>query len=328
MARCTILPDGKVIIKSPSQAPFEIKELISEYFGIENGKVTVNVPLVGGAFGGKAAIQLEVLAVIASMAVEGRSVNLVNTREEDLVTSPCHLGMEATMKLGANRSGQIMAAEMTIYVDSGAYADISPRMVKAIAVDCSGPYNIPNIHCDCYSVYTNHPYVTSFRGFGHLSLTFCLERMMEKLAFKLNIDQIQFRLINGAKEGDLTANQVKITLSNTGDIAQCLQKLKAVINWDEGASVEGGNHLVRAKGIGCFCKTSDTPTDGSAAAIVQFSADGSLLLDIGATEIGPGMKTVAAQILAEKMRISIDRVFVKMDVDTQTTPILWNRWQV
>lgn len=322
-ARCIIMPDGHVIIKASSQAPYEIKEMISKYFNIPEGNIVVQVPFVGGGFGGKANAQLEVLAVIAAMAVKGKYVNLVNTREEDIVTSPCHLGLEGTIKIGASIDGRIMAAEMTFYIDSGAYAEITPKLAKAIAVECAGSYHIPNLHCDCYGVYTNHPYATSYRGFGHEAHAFCLERMMDKLALALKIDPFQIRLANAVKEGDLKPTQVRVTLSNTGDIVQCLEKLRTLIKWEEGARIEEENNLVRAKGISCLIKTSVTPTDAGAGVILTFNSDGSINLNCGAVEIGPGMKTAAAQILAEKMKMSMNDIYVKLDVDTQSSPYYW-----
>lgn len=322
-ARCSIMPDGQITIQSSSQAPYSIRELISKYFGIPEGRVTVQVPLVGGGFGGKAAVQLEVLALIASKAVNGTCVSLVNTREEDMATSPCHLGLEATVKLGAKKTGQIMAAEMAFYVDSGAYADIGPKLVKSIAMGCAGPYQMPNIQCDCYGVYTNHPYATSFRGFGHEAHAFCLERTMDKLAHALDMDPFEIRSMNAAKEGDLKATQDRVTLSNTGDMQKCLEQLKTLIHWEEGARSKGENSLVRAKGISCFTKTSDTPTDAGASVILTFNSDGTVNLNCGAVEIGPGMKTAAAQMLAEALKMSVEDVYIQMDVNTRVAPNLW-----
>lgn len=147
--------------------------------------------------------------------------------------------------------------------------------------------------------------------------------MLDKLAFELKIDPFQIRLNNAVKEGDLKPTQVKITSSNTGDIAQCLEKLKTLINWKEGARIEEENNLVRAKGISCLIKTSDTPTDAGAGVVLTFNSDGSVNLDCGAVEIDPGMKTAAAQILAEKMKMSVDNVYVKLDVDIQSSPYFW-----
>lgn len=321
--QCEILADGKVFIRSSSQAPFSIKKMISEYFNIPDNNVIVHVPFVGGGFGGKAAVQIEILAYIASNFVGGHAVKIANEREQDIVTSPCHLGLEATIKLGADKNGKIKAAEMYFNADVGAYAETGPRMTKAMAVDCAGPYNFENIWCDCLSVYTNHPYVTSFRGFGHEEYTFCLERMMDKLAAALGMDSFDIRRINALKEGDYTPTQAKVTVSNTGNLPACLDKLRELIKWDEGIKISESDSLIKVKGIACFSKTSDSPTDAGSSVLLTFNIDGSININCGVVEYGPGMKTTAAQILAEKMKMDISKIHVKMDVDTQTSPKHW-----
>ena len=89
---------------------------------------------------------------------------------------------------------------------------------KSMATNCSGPYNIENIHCDSYSIYTNHCYVTSYRGFGHVQLTFPIERIIDKLALALNMDPFDIRMKNAITEGDTSPTQAKITLSNVGNL--------------------------------------------------------------------------------------------------------------
>ncbi len=322
-ARAEIHPNGNVVISTSTQSPFSVKKLISRYFGVEEGKVTVKTSLVGGGFGGKAAVQLEILAYMASKSVGGKIVQIANSREEDIVTSPCRLGLEARIKLGATKDGMIKAAEITYLVDTGAYTDIGPRMTKAIAVDCTGPYYIENVWCDSLCVYTNHPYATSYRGFGHEAYTFCIERTMDKLAFILEIDPLDLRMKNAIIPGKTTPTQVKTTLSNIGNLTACLEKLKESVNWSEGVRIDLGGNKVRAKGLSCFWKTSDSPTDAVSGVLLTFNKDGSINLNSGVVECGPGMKTTLAQILAERMRMSIDRIHVKLEVDTQVSPEHW-----
>src|SRR5690625_2392202 len=193
VSRVEILPDGRVMIYSSTQGPFYVKKLISQFFNIDTGKISVHTPMVGGAFGGKGTVQLEFIAYLASRAVGGSMVKLVNSREQDLITSPVHIGLEAIIKLGATASGKLQAAEYEFLFDSGAYSDMGAGMSKAGAVDCTGPYKIDNVTCDSHCVYTNHPYATSFRGFGHNELTFAMEWPMNMLAEKLNIDPINPR---------------------------------------------------------------------------------------------------------------------------------------
>jgi CO/xanthine dehydrogenase Mo-binding subunit len=151
-ARAEIKPDGKVIINTSSQGPFDVKKELSYYFNLEESKVIVNVLLVGGGFGGKTTPQLEILALLATRAVHGRPVKLVESREQDFTSSPGHLGFEAIVKLGADREGFLRAIEITCLVDTGAYTDSGTKMTRAMAADCTGPYNIPNVHCDAYCV--------------------------------------------------------------------------------------------------------------------------------------------------------------------------------
>ncbi|WP_297418235.1 xanthine dehydrogenase family protein molybdopterin-binding subunit [Clostridium sp.] len=323
VARAQIMPDGRVIIYTSSQGPYSVRKLLSKYYNIPEGNIIVKVPFVGGGFGGKAPMQLELIAYLASKAVNGKLVKIANSREDDIKTSPCRIGVEANLKLGATKDGIIKVLEANYKVDGGAYSDIGPRLAKSIAVDCSGPYNIDNVWCDSKCVYTNHTYVTSYRGFGHLEYTFCMERMMDKLAAKLGIDALELRNINAIKPGQYTPTQVKTTLSNVGNLSGCITKLKELAKWDEWQVTTTDNGLIKAKGIGCFWKTSDSPTNAVSGIFLTFNTDGSINLNSGAVEIGPGMKTTIAQILAEKLKMDVGRIHVFMDVDTQISPQHW-----
>lgn len=322
-SRAELKPNGDVVIHTSSQAPFGVKEELSKLYKQPEGNFVVHTPLVGGAFGGKATVDIEYIAYLAARAVGGRAVRIANSREEDIATSPCKIGVEAVLKIGATREGLIKAMECVYHVDIGAYASTGPQMGKAIGADCSGPYNIENLKCDVFSVYTNHTYVTSFRGFGHTAATFAVERMVEKLAKALNIDSLELRLKNAIKPGDFSPTQDKRTLSNTGNIHKCLTQLGEHIGWDWAQRLETPDGLVRAKGIGCFWKSSTSPTNAVSGAILTMNSDGTININCGCVEIGPGMKTTMAQILAERLQMDVNRITVFMHVDTQVTPKHW-----
>ena len=321
--RAELLPNGEVHIHTSSQGPFMVKELISRYFLIDEDKVTVHTPLVGGGFGGKAAVQLELIAFAASRAAGGKIVKLSNTRETDITGSPGHIGLEANVKLGATKGGKLTFAEIHYNFNAGAYVDEGSDITEIAGLNCTGPYKIDHVWCNSLCVYTNHPYATSFRGYGHGELTFPIERTMDLLAEKLRIDPIAFRLKNTIKPGDTTPSQTKLTKSNIGNVAKCLERVKTLINWDEGQTVNLSDRLIRTKGISCFWKSSITPTDATSGAILTFNKDGSINLSCGVVEIGQGTKTVLAQILAERLKIHESKIHVMMDVDTQTNPQHW-----
>lgn len=269
--RAEILSDRQIIIHTSSQAPFAVRKLISEHFGVAMGKVAVHVSLLGGAYGGKATLFLEYLAVMASKAVGGQPVIISITREQDMAGAPSKLALEAKVKLGAKRDGTLTAGEYIFMVGTGAYADTGPRMTNSMAMSCTGPYKLDNVWCDAYCVYTNHTYATSFRGFGHTSFTFAVERTMDKLARALNLDSMELRRKNAITPGATTPTRHKLTASNLGDLPSCIDRVKQLINWDEGLSIDVGESRIRARGAACFWKTSNSPTDAFASAIVSLS---------------------------------------------------------
>lgn len=322
-ATAEILPDGNIIIMTSSQAPFMVKRLIADYFGEDLGKIIVKTPLVGGAYGGKAPVQLEVLAYLASKEVGGKPVKILNTREEDILTSPCHIGLDATVKLGANRNGKITVAEILYLWDGGAYSDKAIDVTRSGAVDCTGPYNIENLWCNSYCMYTNHPYAAPFRGFSHSELSFAIERTMDLLAQKLNIDPFELRYINAIMPGNTTPTRVRLNKSNVGNLQKCIEKVKGLIKWDEGPVKVLNDRYIRVKGASCSWKTSTIDTDAPSGVILTFNRDGSINLMSGIVEIGTGTKTILAQILAERLKMDVNNIHVRMEVDTQTTPEHW-----
>lgn len=323
IAKAEILADGRVLIHASTQAPFEVQKLLAKYFKLNPGQINVTAPLVGGAFGGKAGVQLEILAYVASKAVGGQMVKIVNTREDDLATSPLGMGFEADIALGASQDGRIQAADMHFFMDIGAYTDSSPRIARAIAAQCTGPYAVPNVHTDVYCVYTNHTYTTAWRGFGHMPMTFAVERAMDELAEALKMDPLDLRELNAIRPHDATPTKARLTRSNLGDLPKALTHMRNLIGWNGGRVEAAGPGTVRVQGVAAFWKTSSSPPNAVSGALITMNADGSVNLSIGAVEFGPGTKTTAAQILAEKLRIPLDRVFIHEDVNTQVDPEHW-----
>lgn len=322
-AMVEINPDGRVVVHSTSQSPFTIKKVLNQFFNIEVGKIIVHIPMLGGAFGGKGAVQLEPLAYLASKAVGGKLVKLKFDREEDMMTAPCHIGFDATVKLGVNSQGKLIAGHYTFLIEAGAYSDQAAGITRAAALDCTGPYHIPNVWCDSYCMYTNHPYATSFRGYGHPELTFAIERTMDQFAKKLNIDPVEFRLMNAIKVGHTTPTQSVLNANKLGDAEACMKRAKELIEYSGPESVPVNEHIVRSKGVALFWKTSTTSTNAQAGAILTFEADGTVNLSCAAVELGQGTKTILAQIAAERLQMDINKIHVTMEVNTQYNPHQW-----
>lgn len=317
-----ILSNGDVEIQSTTQAPFVVKSLMSAFFGLDEGKINVIAPPIGGGFGGKAGIQLEGLAYLLSKAVQGRPVRLVNTREQDLTGSPGNMGLEATVRFGAKRDGTLVAAELTYHFDTGAYADYAVNISRAAAISCTGPYRIPNVWCDSLCVYTNHPFATAYRGFGHMEVSYAVERGLDMLAEAAGIDPVVLRLKNAVTVGDTTPVQ-SVLNESTGDLKACIERVSEVLNWKEGSVKILKNGHIQAKSLTCLWKAPAMPTNTDAGAILTFNGDGSVNLQSGIVEIGQGTKTGLAQMVASRLGLTPEQVHLQMTVDTKVAPHDW-----
>lgn len=221
------------------------------------------------------------------------------------------------------RAGKITAAQIQLLFDSGGYADYAVNVSRAAALASSGPYRIDNLKTDSLCVYTNHPFATAFRGFGHIEMSYAMERAMDLLAEKLGMDPFEIRRINAIGPGDTTPTQ-NVLDKNTGDLSKCLDQVAERINWSQGCYEKIDAHRVRAKGVSCFWKAPAIPTNTQAGAIITFNSDGSLNLSTGAVEIGQGILTGLAQIMAEKFNLSPDLVHVTGQVVTNQSPQDWS----
>lgn len=322
MAIAEIKKTGEVIITSSTQAPFVVKSLMSVFFNLEPGKVVVKTPMVGGGFGGKAGIQLEGLAYLLSSRVGGRPVKLVNTREQDLLASPGHIGLEAQVKLSVDEKHKFTGMEIELLFNSGAYADYAVNIARAAAIACTGPYAVESVKCDSVCVYTNLPFATAYRGFGHIELAFGVERAIDMMADQLNVDPYVLRRLNGIEKGDTTPVQ-SILDESTGDIKKCFDEVNDMLGGSIGKIENIDNHTIRVKGISGLWKAPAMPTNTDAGAIITFNSDGSCNIHTGVVEIGQGTKTGLAQIVAETLSMPIEKVHVEMVVNTKISPSDW-----
>ena len=176
IAIAEIRADDTVVIRTSTQSPYGVRGIMSNVFQIPPGKLIVQVAEIGGGFGGKAGIQLEPLAYLLSRSLGGRPVRVANSREQDMLASPGGPGLEATVKFAARSDGTITAAEIEFLFDSGGYADYAVNVSRAAGYASTGPYRIPNLKTDSYCVYTNHPFATAYRGFGHIEMSYAVER--------------------------------------------------------------------------------------------------------------------------------------------------------
>ena len=193
---------GELHIWSSSQAPFIVRQVLADYFAIPMNKIHVNIPYLGGGFGGKSDYLLEPLVALAARFLPGYHVKFVLTRKEVFIGTFLGRGMKGHMKLGAKSDGSLVGIEAELYFTDGAYADTSCNIVLAAGHNCVGPYYFPNCNLKSFGVYTNTTPVGAFRGYGHPEGQFMVERLLDKLARKLVLDPSNLREKNFLKPGD------------------------------------------------------------------------------------------------------------------------------
>ena len=314
--------DGRLTVTSSTQSPFGVRTLLAKGLGLPERRIRVIAPPVGGGFGGKAGIQLEPLACLLAMRFPGRPVRLANAREADMVSSPGRPGLESTVRIAAERDGAILAMDIELLFDSGAYADYAVNVSRAAAVACTGPYKVPNVKADALCVYTNHPFATAFRGFGHIELSYATERALDLLADELGMDPAALREKNAAQPGHTTPTGAVLD-PNTGDLPACIALVKERLGWDEGRRRLMPDGKVRAKGLACFWKAPAIPTFTDAGATLAFAEDGSAVLTTGVVEIGQGCFDGLRLIVAEALRMDPAMVRVEPEADTDRSPHDW-----
>jgi CO/xanthine dehydrogenase Mo-binding subunit len=274
--------------------------------------VRVVVPTLGGAYGSKCYPKIEPLtAVLAHIA--RRPVRLHLTREEEFVTVTKH-AVVIKLRTGLKHDGRIVARKSTCYFNTGAYADIGPRLIKNGGYATGGPHHIPNVWVDSYAVYTNVPPAGAYRGYGVSQAAWAYETQMDMIAARMGIDPLELRMKNLLQDGDTFA---------TGEVVEdchfreLLTKAAEAVDWQPGEGPQRTGNRVRAKGLSCIIKSTVTPSTSTAS--VKLNEDGSLNVLTSSVEMGQGLKTAMAVIAAEKLGLRIDQVHVS-EVDTDVTP--------
>jgi CO/xanthine dehydrogenase Mo-binding subunit len=196
--------EGRITVVVAGQWTHEDRKQISHALGLEEEQVRVIYPAIGGAFGGREDMSLQIALALATMELQ-RPVKAIWSREESIRYHHKRHPMRMWAKWGATKAGKVVAMEARVVGDVGAYNYTSNKVLGNSNLMISGPYEIDNIHVDTYGAYTNNIPSGAFRGFGAPQAAFCAEGQMNKLSDVLGIDPVQLRLINSISEGSISA---------------------------------------------------------------------------------------------------------------------------
>jgi len=292
--------DSQITVWTNCQSPFPLQAELERIF---KRPARVIVPYVGGGFGSKSRDRMEAV-VVAAAKLAGRPVKLELTQEETFQTFnrpalTCHL------KTGVKRDGSIVARHYKFITDSGAYAISGPRNANNTIKVAAGPYKIPHVLIECYTVYTNKPPSTPYRGLPTTQHTLAYETQMDRIARALDMDPVEIRMKNLLVEGDVHV---------TGDFLrsvhakECLQRVSEAMGRQDQQAATGGK--LRGKGLSCSIKYTITPPVAEVAseAEIALRQDGVFEVRLGTVNMGQGSDTALAQIAADALGVTLEQV--------------------
>ena len=298
--------DGRATIWTSNKSPFRIREQLAEYIGLPENYFRIVAPMIGGEFGGKGAMMDEPLCYYLSQ-ITGRPVRMVMRRSEELAAANPRHPTLITIKSGLKKNGELVARQVRIVYNSGAYGGVKPGLVLEGHSKTAGPYRIPHLLIEGYAVYSNNNPCGHCRAPGHPQAVFAVESHMDLLARRLGMDPLAFRLLNVLKEGETAP---------TGEKWHDLRAREVL----ETAATVGGWGKVKPAGVGRGLALAYRNTGGGeSGAVVKVNNDGSVEVITGATETGTGSWTILRQIAAEEL--GIDTPMVRLiPGDTSVAP--------
>lgn len=302
---------NQLVIHTASQSPSFVRIEIARLLGWPENRVRVKVPYLGGGFGAKLYIKTEALTAAAAL-LAGKPVKLALTMEEQFYQITKHAAT-LRIKSGVSKDGKITARECEVWWNGGAYADIGPRVTQKSGFTAPGPYDIDHVSIDSYALYTNLPAAGALRGFGIPQLVWAYESHTDMIAKAIGMDPLAIRRRNLLKNG---RPQATGTVMVDSGLEKVLDRLAERMRWEKDFD-KGSGTIRRGRGIAIGFKASISPT--TSVAIVNVSADGSVMVYCSTVDMGQGSDTAMAQFAAEALGVPVASVTV-VHPDTDVTP--------
>ena len=294
--------DGRVIMWSSTQSVFRTQQMTAAALGLPMSKVRVIAPRIGGGFGGKVGLTNQPLNAALALAARA-AVKMTMSREDDMMTVKNRHSSKVYMRTGARSDGTLVARDARIYLDTGAYSDEGPEVGSVAANFARGPYRIPHVNAQAWTVYTNRVKSGAFRGFGNPQVTFAGEQQIDMLATELGLDPLDLRTKNGLQAGDTWLGGQTV---ETSAFTECMDAARTASNWQERRQ-KNETSAGKRRGIGAAA-VGHLSAMLSAGARVSLNEDGTITVNTGAVDIGEGADTVMAQIAAGALGLTLDQV--------------------
>jgi CO/xanthine dehydrogenase Mo-binding subunit len=322
--------EGRLTVKVAGQWAHEDQLQIAHSLKLPPEKIRVIYPAIGGAFGGREDMSVQIVLALAvqRLAERGisRPVKIIWSREESILGHHKRHQFFIKAKWGAKKDGKLVAAECDVISDAGAYAYTSTKVLGNATLMCTGPYEIPNVKVDAYTVYTNNVPAGAFRGFGGPQGAFAAELQMDKLAEALGLDPIEMRLKNVLTDDAIwsvgTRGPKGVTIGKV--VERCAQEA----GWLPGQGLKptapaSVPHLRRGRGFACAFKNIGFSFGAPELAIAKVELRGGSEIEKvtvyhAGADCGQGAHTVMAQMAAEAVGVPVSKVHMVVS-DTATS---------
>lgn len=309
--------DGCITVWTCTQHTHYDRRAIAKMLGISQNRVRIVQTVTGGGFGGKIWSLCQCYAALLAFKT-GRPAKVVYMRDESILATTKRHPYIIKYKTGATKEGKLIAAQVNITSDTGPYMVVGKGVLARSVIQASGPYDIPNVKIDGFVVYTNNPLCGAMRGYGGPQVQVAHESQMDELAKRLNINPIELRLLNALDVGSTTATGQ--LLGHSVGIKKVLLRAKQVVESIKKQPHPDEPFKKRGVGVGVGWHGIGSTRGGSqSTAFVSLLPDGSASVICGSVDVGQGSDTIMAQIAAEELGVSMEKISV-MTTDTDVTP--------
>ena len=314
--------DGSLTVWTSTQSVFGVRGLVSKLLGIDPERVSVVAEDVGGGFGPKATVHQEEILVAFAATQLKRPVRWVATRSEDTTTTVQAHGSVIELEIAADRDGKLRGLRGHLYHDIGAYAGSGTGQPDIIVPHMLSAYVLPAMKVQYELVYTNSVPGAFVRGGGRPIGNYAMERMMDRLAERLEMDPVELRRRNLIQpeqmpyDTGLPSGRATV-IYDGGDYPRLLQEATAAIGYDELRRRQQQNGTLLGIGVACCVESSGFGKNEPAK--VRLEKDGTVNVFVGSTPQGQGHLTMAAQIVAERLGWPFEKIRVVAG-DTRVLP--------
>ena len=316
--RCRAIPaEGKTItIQSATQSTMEIQEIVSHVLGISANNIIIEVPRLGGAFGGKER-NATIYACLTALAayLYQKPVELVLTRDEDMLITGKRHPFKGRYRIGFDKSGRISAYDVELLANGGAYADLSVAILERALFHAENAYRIPHIRIRGRACRTNLPPNTAFRGFGAPQGIFVIEHALSLVSEFLGMDAMDIRSLNAYREGEQSPYSQPVWDATTPALLKRLSELSQYEALKTYVAEFNLNNDDKKQGIGItpvkFGISFTTALLNQGSALIWVYIDGTVSVTTGGIEMGQELCTKVAIVVSKVLGIPIDTIRIE-----------------